>query len=94
MPSSGNGIHDCGVTSATFLHRSSRGNRILASKCSNSTIAIIFNRASNSSGRRAKSLKKPSQLDPNKTYLRIDAKTFLALSAYATSKNDSPPSSS
>ena len=80
MPSDDNGIHDCGVTPDSCLHRSSRGTHITTPRCWNSTIAIMFNRAWNSPGRRArKPFKKPLQLDPNQTYLRTDAKTLLAL---------------
>ncbi len=47
----------------------------------------MFNRAWNSPGRRTRRLfKKPPQLDPNRTYLRTDAKTVLAFFAYATSR--------
>ena len=57
--------------------------------CCDSTIAIVFNRAWNSPGRRArKPFRKPPQLDPGKTYIRTDAKTVLAFFAYATSKYD------
>lgn len=95
MPSDDDGIHDCGVAPASCLHRNNRGNHILAPECWNSTIAIMFNRAWNSPGRRArKPFKKPLQLDSDKTYLRTDPKTVLAFFAYATSKFDSPPSSS
>ena len=94
MPSDDNGIHDCGVTPNSCLHRSSRGTHIATLTCWNSTIAIMFNRAWNSPGRRArKPSKKPSQLDPNQSYLRTDAKTILAFFAYATSKFRSPASS-
>ncbi|KAF6233324.1 hypothetical protein HO173_008448 [Letharia columbiana] len=37
---------------------------------------------------------KPLQLEAKKTYLRTDAKTVLAFFSYATSRFDSPPSSS
>ena len=95
MPSDDNGIHDCGVTPAACLHRSSRGTHINSSSCWNSTVAIMFNRAWNSPGRRSrKPFKKPLQLDPNKPYLRTDAKTVIAFFAYSTSKFRSPPSSS
>ena len=94
MPYDDNGIHDCGVTPDSCLHRSSRGTHITNPRCWNSTIAIMFNRAWNSPGRRArKPFKKPLQLDPNQTYLRTDAKTLLAFFAYATSKFHSPSSS-
>ena len=93
MPSDDNGIHDCGVTPAACLHRNHRDTHIIASSCWLSTIAIVFNRVWNSPGRRArKPFKKPLQLDPNKTYLRTDAKTILAFFAYATSKFRSQPS--
>ena len=94
MPSDSSGIHDCGVAPASCLHRSNRGTHIVAPECWNSTIAIMFNRAWNSPGRRArKPFKKPLQLDSDRTYLRTDPKTVLAFFAYATSKFDSPPSS-
>ena len=94
MPSGDDGIHDCGVTPNSCLHRSSRGTHITTPSCWNSTIAIMFNRAWNSPGPRArKPFKKPLQLDPNRTYLRTDAKTLLAFFAYAASKFRSPPSS-
>ena len=92
MPSDDDGIHDCGVTPNSCLHRSSRSTHITTPRCWNSTIAIMFNRAWNSPGRRArKPFKKPLQLDPNHTYLRTDAKTLLAFFAYATSKFRSQP---
>ena len=94
MPSDDNGVHDCGVTPAACLHRSSRGNHITVARCWNSTVSIMFNRAWNSPGRRARRpFRKPEQLDANKTYLRTDAKTILAFFAYATSKFRSPPPS-
>lgn len=95
MPSDNNGIHDCGGTPASCLHRSSRGTHIVAPMCWNSTVAIMFNRAWNSPRRRVRGpFPKPPQLDANKAYLRTDAKTVLAFFAYATSKFDSPISSS
>ena len=94
MPFDEDGIHDCGVTPNSCLHRSSRGTHITSPRCWNSTVAIVFNRAWNSPGRRArKPFVKPSQLDPYHSYLRTDAKTILAFFAYATSKYRSPPSS-
>lgn len=94
MPFDDNGIHDCGVTPDACLHRSSRSTHIIALKCWNSTIAVMFNRAWNSPGRRARRpFKKPLQLDAKKTYLRTDAKTVLAFFAYATSKFRNPSSS-
>ncbi len=87
MPSDADGIHDCGVTPAACLHRSSCGTHIIGPSCWNSTIAVMFNRAWNSPGRRTRRpFKKPRQLDPNRTYLRTDAKTVLAFFAYATTK--------
>ena len=89
MPSDNDGIHDCGITPASCLHRSSRGTHIMGPNCCDSTIAIVFNRAWNSPGRRArKPFRKPPQLDPGKIYIRTDAKTVLAFFAYATSKYD------
>ena len=94
MPSDDDGIHDCGVTPDSCLHRSSRGTHIISPTCWNSTTAIMFNRAWNSPGRRArKPFKKPSQLDPNHSYLRTDATIILAFFAYATSKFDGSRSS-
>lgn len=95
FPSDDQGVHDCGVTPASCLHRNSRRPHTSAPNCWQSTISIVFNRAWNSPGRRSRmTCKKPLQLNPNKTYLKTDAQTVLAFFAYATSKFKNPPSGS